>query len=121
MAVGTGGQLPPPPNILPTPLKNNDINQCIAIRLKYVHSSVDIGNHRYSNVQNCILLKYKCDKKNARLRRAIFLPLPPRPHPPYPKNVPTALCNARLFAIAMLRYNMAGLKHCIRASWPVCL
>ena len=32
---------------------------------KYVHSSVDIGNHRYTNVQNCILLKYrpKCDKK----------------------------------------------------------
>ena len=35
------------------------------MRLKYVHSSVDIGNHRYPNVQNCILLKYgpKCDKK----------------------------------------------------------
>ena len=22
---------------------------------------MDIGNHRYTNVQNCILLKYKCD------------------------------------------------------------
>ena len=31
--------------------------------LKYAHSSVDIGNHIYTNVQNCILLKYKCDKK----------------------------------------------------------
>ena len=33
---------------------------------KYVHSSVDIGNHRYTNVQNCILLKYKCDLKKLR-------------------------------------------------------
>ena len=24
--------------------------------LKYVYSSVDIGNHRYTNEQNCILL-----------------------------------------------------------------
>ena len=24
---------------------------------KYVNSSVDIGNHRYTNEQNCILLK----------------------------------------------------------------
>ena len=54
------------------------MNQCIAIRLKYAHSSVDIGNHRYNNVQNCIILKYKCDKKE------IFAPPPP---PPHPKNV----------------------------------
>ena len=40
------------------------MNQCIEIWLKYVLSSVDIGNHRYTYVQNCILLKYKCDKKN---------------------------------------------------------
>ena len=33
------------------------------MRLKYAHTSVDIGNHRYTNVQNCILLKYKYDKK----------------------------------------------------------
>ena len=33
-------------------------NQYIPIRLRYVHSSVDIENHRYTNVQNCILLKY---------------------------------------------------------------
>ena len=36
----------------------------MVIRLKYAHSSEDIGNHRYTNVQNYILLKYKCDKKN---------------------------------------------------------
>ena len=30
---------------------------------------MDIGNHRYTNVQNCILLKYKCD----------FCPTPPNP------------------------------------------
>ena len=28
---------------------------------KYVYSLVDIGNHRYTNEQNCILLKKKCD------------------------------------------------------------
>ena len=28
---------------------------------KYVNSSVDIRNHRYTNEQNCILLKKKCD------------------------------------------------------------
>ena len=81
MAVGTGGgggrgHLP---NILPTQKiqeykKQRHINQCIEIWLKYVHSSVDIGNHRYTNVQNCILLKYKCDKKCP---------------PPNPKIVPT--------------------------------
>ena len=29
--------------------------------LKYGNSSVDIGNHRYTNEQNCIHLKKKCD------------------------------------------------------------
>ena len=28
---------------------------------KNVNSSVDIGNHRYTNEQNSILLKKKCD------------------------------------------------------------
>ena len=51
MAVGTGG----------------GGNQCIKIWLKYVHSSVDIGNHRYTYVQNCILLKYKCDLKKIKI------------------------------------------------------
>ena len=50
MAIGTGGQV-----------GKLHINQCIEMWLKYVHSSVDIGNHRYTNIQNCILLKYKCD------------------------------------------------------------
>ena len=53
----------PPPyfaNILPL-LKQRHINQCMEIWLKYVHSSGDIGNHRYTNVQNCILLKNKFD------------------------------------------------------------
>ena len=48
--------------------------------LKYAHSSVDIGNHRYTNVQNCILLKYKCNKKC----------------PPPSENIPTALLNPLL-------------------------
>ena len=43
---------------------------------------MDIGNRIYSNVQNCILLKYKCDlNKFCALRRAnIFAP------PPIPKS-----------------------------------
>ena len=42
------------------------------------NSSVDIGNHRYTNEQNCILLKKSMIKKNfARLRRAKFF-LPPQ-------------------------------------------
>ena len=45
--------------------------------LKYAHNSVDIGDHRYTNLQKCIFLKYKCDKKIA--------------PPAHPKNVPTAL------------------------------
>ena len=32
---------------------------------------MDIGNHRYTNVQNCIRLKTKCDTKNCA----------PNPHP----------------------------------------
>ena len=40
--------------------------------IKYVYSSVDIGNHRYTNEQNCILLK----------KSVIFLP----PPPPIPKS-----------------------------------
>ena len=35
---------------------------------------VDIENHRYTNVQNCILLEYKCDLKK------LFAP------PPIPKS-----------------------------------
>ena len=55
-------QLPPPPNILQNQKiqeyqKQRHINQCIEIRLRYAHSSVNIGNHIYTNVQNCILLK----------------------------------------------------------------
>ena len=34
--------------------------------LKYVHSSVDIGNHRYTKVRNCILWKYKYFEINLR-------------------------------------------------------
>ena len=30
--------------------KQRHINQCIAIRLKYAHSSVDIGNDRYTKI-----------------------------------------------------------------------
>ena len=56
--------------------------QCIAIRLKYAHSLVDIGNHRYTYVQNCILLKYK---------KKMCAASPRTPPPPHPKNVPTAL------------------------------
>ena len=62
------------------------INQCITIRLKYAHNSADIGNDRYTYVQNRILLKLSVIKKNARLK---FAPYPP---PPNPKNVPTTLC-----------------------------
>ena len=35
------------------------------IWLKYGNSSVDIGNHRYTNEQNCILLKKSVIKKKA--------------------------------------------------------
>ena len=64
MAVGTGGAggaIAPPPYFANQKnsrvfIKQLHINQCIAKWLKYVHSSVDIGNHRYTNVQNCILL-----------------------------------------------------------------
>ena len=93
MAVGTGGgggqggiAPPPPPNFCqPKQFKTTrslykqlHINPCIAIWLKYDHGSVDIGNHRYTNVQNCILLKYVGLKNNFdRLRREnIFAPHP---------------------------------------------
>ena len=61
MAVGTGGGAGggrggiPPPQYFANPKK------CIEIWLKYVNSSVDIRNHRYTTEQNCILLKKKCD------------------------------------------------------------
>ena len=70
MAVGTGGrgrgsQLPPPPIFCqPKTYKSVYSN---------AHSSVDVGNQRYTNVQNCILLKCKCDNT------------------PQSQNVPTAL------------------------------
>ena len=55
MAVGTGGQGGNPPNILPTQKyefkRKRHINQCIAIRLKWAHSSVNFGNHRYTNLR----------------------------------------------------------------------
>ena len=57
MAVGTGGGQPKKFKTI----KQRHIDQCIEIWLKYVNSSVDIGNHRYTNEQNCILLKKKCD------------------------------------------------------------
>ena len=57
---------------------------------KYVNSSVDIRNHRYTNEQNCILLKKRVIKKNfARLRLANFFFAPP----PNQKIVPTALAS----------------------------
>ena len=59
---------------------------CIAIRLKYAHSSLDIWNQRCTNVQNCIVLKCECDTKT-NLRGDDFLP----PPPPNTKSVPTAL------------------------------
>ena len=93
MTVGTrgrGGGAIVPPQYFANPQKSKSfkkrhINRCIAIRIKYAHSSVDIGNLRYTIVQNCILLKYKCDKKNVgRLRRAnLFCPPPPSPKRPY--------------------------------------
>ena len=66
MSVGTGGQ---GGGQLPTPKIQDYIDQCIEIQrhidqcteiwLKYVNSKVDIGNHRYTYEQNCILLKKK--------------------------------------------------------------
>ena len=52
------------------------MDQCIEIWLKYVNSSVDIGNHRYTNEQNCILLKKSVIKKICAMPRKIFLPPP---------------------------------------------
>ena len=60
-----GGQLPPPP-IFCQPKKFKIVNTTTYRSVyrnmaKYVNSSVDIGNRRYTNEQNCILLKKKCD------------------------------------------------------------
>ena len=44
------------------------------MRLKKVHASVDIGNHRYTYVQNCFLLNYasiSLAEKSPRLPRLI--------------------------------------------------
>ena len=85
MAVGTGGggTIAPPPHILPTQKiqdckKQRHIEQCIEIWLKYVNSSVDIGNHRYTNEQNCILFEKKVWLKKifARPRKSFFAPPP---------------------------------------------
>ena len=46
---------------------------------------MDIGNHIYTNVQNCILLKSKC-VKNGGGGQNRFTP------PPYIQHYPTALC-----------------------------
>ena len=61
--------------------KQRHIDQCIEIWLKYVNSSVDIGNHRYSNEQNCILLKKSVIKKfwGAKAAQNFFAPPPPIP------------------------------------------
>ena len=89
VGTGIGGQLPlspPPSHIVPTKKikKQRHINQCIAIRLRYVHSSVDVGNHRCTNVQNCIHLKYKCGRKMcAASARKFFDPPPPSPKRSY--------------------------------------
>ena len=56
MVVGTGGQSP---QIFST--KTTTFKSVYRNKDKYAHSAVDIGNHRYTNVHNCILLKYKCD------------------------------------------------------------
>ena len=84
MVVGTGGQLPPPP-IFCQPkkfkiIKSTTYKSVYRNMAKYINSSVDIGNHSYTNEQNCILLKESVIKK--------FFVLPP---PPNPKIVPTAL------------------------------
>ena len=40
--------------------------------LKYAYSAVDIGNHRYTYVQNGIILKCKCDIKQKNVRHTFF-------------------------------------------------
>ena len=71
-AVGTGGS---------RVQKQRHINQCIDIWLKYVHSSVDIGNHRY----NILMHKIVSFEIEVWLKIILFAP------PPHPKIVPTAL------------------------------
>ena len=65
------------------------MNQCIAIRLKLAHSSVDIGNHRYTN----ILLK-------------CMIPPPP---PPNPKHVPAGLA-IEVYNTSMIVCIVHGIK-----------
>ena len=62
-------------SVRPQRLPLTIIYQCITIRLKYAHSSVDIENLRYTNVQNCILLIFKCETK--KFRADFFAPPPP--------------------------------------------
>ena len=72
MAVGTGGMgqggiAPPifcqPKTIQSLKTTTYTSKSVYSKKSKYAHSSVDIGNHRYRNVQNDVLLKYKCDKR----------------------------------------------------------
>ena len=86
MAVGTGGGIPHPqyfakPNKFKS-IKQRHINQCIEIRLKYAHSSVDLGNYRCTNVQNCTKL-YPFEIEVCFLKCT--------PPPPQPQIVTTAL------------------------------
>ena len=90
MTVGTrgGGEAIAPPQYFANQKKSKSfkkqhINHCITIRIKYAHSSVDIGNLRYTIVQNCILLKYKCDKKMLAGFAAQIYFVPPSPKRPY--------------------------------------
>ena len=60
MAVGTGGNCPPPVFCQPQKIKSIKTTTHISVyrkMAKYAHSSVDIGIHRYTTVQHCILLK----------------------------------------------------------------
>ena len=68
MAVGTGGGrggiCPPPIFCQPKKfkiVKTTTYRSVYRNMAKYVNSSVDIRNHRYTNEPNCILLKKKCD------------------------------------------------------------
>ena len=70
--------------------KQRHINQCIVIRLKYAHSSVDIRNHRYAYLQNFW-----------NIRKTIA-------PPPHPKNVPPAFIFAtELFATSSVAISIS--------------